>query len=116
MIKKELEQQPQRIKLIASKSILTKVLTYFLSVIYLLNHVTNHKQVVKHIMKNPPKQNQHKLPQVYMREFGYDYKGQKKVSVLKIGEKFIRQKSIESFLSETNIFKIKSENGYNGAC
>jgi hypothetical protein len=61
-------------------------------------------------MKNPPKQNQHKLPQVYMREFGYDYKGQKKVSVLKIGEKFTRQKSIESFLSETNVFKIKSEN------
>lgn len=61
-------------------------------------------------MKNPEKQNQHKLPQVYMREFGYDFKGQKKVSVLKVGEKFTRQKSIESFLSETNVFKIKSEN------
>ncbi|RVT72733.1 DUF4238 domain-containing protein [Flavobacterium sufflavum] len=61
-------------------------------------------------MKNPKKQNQHKLPQVYLREFGYDFKGQKKVSVLKVGEKFTRQKSIESFLSETNVFKIKSIN------
>ena len=52
-------------------------------------------------------QNQHKLPQVYMRQFGYLFNKQWKVSVIKIGEKFTRQKSIESFLSETNIFKIE---------
>src|SRR5690554_3359992 len=59
-------------------------------------------------MKDPENQNQHKLPQVYMREFGYKFKTQWKVSVMKVGEKFIRQKSIESFLCETNIFKIRN--------
>lgn len=59
-------------------------------------------------MKNPNNQNQHKLPQVYMRQFGYLFKKQWKVSVIKIGEKFTRQKSIESFLSENNIFKIEN--------
>ena len=54
-------------------------------------------------MKHPTNQNQDKLPQVYMKQFGYDYKGHPKVSVLQVGEKFTRQKSIESFLSETNI-------------
>lgn len=37
-------------------------------------------------------------------------KDQWKLSVIKIGEKFTRQKSIESFLSETNLFKIKNLN------
>lgn len=58
-------------------------------------------------MKNPINQNQHKLPQVYMRQFGYLFNNQWKVSVIKIGEKFTRRKSIESFLSKTDIFKIK---------
>lgn len=61
-------------------------------------------------MKHPAKQNQHKLPQVYMRQFGYEKNGHSKVSVLKIGEKFTRQKSIESFLAEINIFDIESDN------
>lgn len=60
-------------------------------------------------MKHPINQNQHKLPQVYMRQFGYEKNGHSKVSVLKLGEKFTRQKSIESFLSETNIFDIESD-------
>lgn len=60
-------------------------------------------------MKNPKFQNQHKLPQVYMRQFGYKYKNQWKVSVIKKDEKYTRQKSIESFLSEINIFKIKNQ-------
>jgi len=62
------------------------------------------------LMKSPEKQNQHKLPQVYMRQFGYEKNGHFKVSVLKAGEKHTRQKSIESFLSDTNIFDIESDN------
>ncbi|MEK6152157.1 DUF4238 domain-containing protein [Flavobacteriaceae bacterium 3-367] len=60
-------------------------------------------------MKQPANQNQHKVPQVYLKQFGYKFHQQDKVSVLKLGEKFIRQKSIESFLAETNIYDIKSE-------
>jgi len=60
-------------------------------------------------MKETDNQNQHKLPQVYMKQFGYQTKGHSKISVMKVGEKFTRQKSIESFLSETNIFDIKSD-------
>lgn len=60
-------------------------------------------------MKNPPKQNQHKIPQVYLKQFGYKSNGQWKVSVKVLGEKFIRQKSIESFMSEINVFKIESD-------
>lgn len=44
-----------------------------------------------------------------MRQFGYAHKGQYKVSVLQVGEKFMRQKSVESFLSEINVFDIESE-------
>jgi hypothetical protein len=60
-------------------------------------------------MKNPENQNQHKLPQVYLRQFGYKHKEQWKVSTKVIGENFVRQKSIESFLSEINVFKIDSD-------
>lgn len=61
-------------------------------------------------MKQPAKQNQHKVPQVYLKQFGYKFHQQDKVSVLKLGEKFTRQKSIESFLAESNIYDIDSEN------
>lgn len=61
-------------------------------------------------MKQPEKQNQHIIPQVYLKQFGYISKNQFKVSVLKQGEKFTRQKSIKSFLAQTNIFDIKSDN------
>lgn len=61
-------------------------------------------------MKQPAKQNQHKVPQVYLKQFGYKFHQQDKVSVLKLGEKFTRQKSIESFLAESNLYDIDSEN------
>lgn len=61
-------------------------------------------------MKQPENQNQHIIPQVYLKQFGYISKDQYKVSVLKQGEKFTRQKSIKSFLAQTNIFDIKSHN------
>jgi hypothetical protein len=61
-------------------------------------------------MKRPANQNQHKVPQVYLKQFGYKFHEQNKVSVLELGEKFIRQKSIKNFLAETNIFDIESEN------
>lgn len=60
-------------------------------------------------MKQPANQNQHKVPQVYLKQFGYLYGEQYKVSVLKLGEKFTRQKSIKSFLAENNIYDIDSE-------
>jgi hypothetical protein len=60
-------------------------------------------------MKNPSKQNQHKLPQVYLRQFGYNKDGHWKVSIKIPGEQFSRQKSIESFMSEENVFKIESD-------
>ncbi|TDT41970.1 uncharacterized protein DUF4238 [Maribacter spongiicola] len=61
------------------------------------------------VIKHPPNQNQHKLPQVYLKEFGYLYKEQWMVSIIKKGEKFTRQKSIGSFTAETNVFDIVSE-------
>lgn len=61
------------------------------------------------IIKFPPNQDQHKLPQVYLKEFGYLNKEQWTVSVQKRDEKFTRQKSIGSFTSETNVFDIESE-------
>ena len=55
------------------------------------------------------KQDQHKLPQVYLKKFGYlDKSNQWKVSVINRKEKFTRQKSIESFTAVTNIFDINS--------
>ncbi|KFF05832.1 DUF4238 domain-containing protein [Flavobacterium reichenbachii] len=61
-------------------------------------------------MKQPKNQNQHIIPQVYLKQFGYISNDQYKVSVLKTGEKFTRQKSIKSFLAQTNIFDIESDN------
>ena len=61
-------------------------------------------------MIQPINQNQHIIPQVYLKQFGYVLNDQYKVSVLKIGEKFTPQKSIKSFLAQTNIFDIKSDN------
>jgi hypothetical protein len=56
-----------------------------------------------------PEQDQHKIPQVYLKKFGYEEKGQWKVSVIKNGEKFTRQKSIGSFTAITNVFDIDSD-------
>ncbi|CCH03627.1 hypothetical protein FAES_pFAES01137 (plasmid) [Fibrella aestuarina BUZ 2] len=56
-----------------------------------------------------PKQDQHKIPQVYLKQFGYvDQNNQWKVSVRNAGESFTRQKSIKSFTAITNIFDINS--------
>ncbi len=60
-------------------------------------------------MEQLNKQNQHKVPQVYLRQFGYLFKEHYKVSVLEIGDNFTRQKSIESFLSLSNIFDIDTK-------
>lgn len=54
-------------------------------------------------------QNQHKIPQVYLRKFGFQKNEHWKISILNQGEKFTRQKSIESFLSCDNFFDIESE-------
>lgn len=54
------------------------------------------------------KQNQHIVSQVYLKQFGYVENNQWKVSVLKLGEHFTRQKNIKSFLAEYDIFKIDS--------
>jgi hypothetical protein len=56
------------------------------------------------------KQNQHKVPRVYLRKFGYKSpNNQWKVSVIRQGDFFTRQKSIESFTAETNFFDIQSD-------
>ena|ERR1035437_2275316 len=58
----------------------------------------------------PENQAQHKIPQVYLKKFGYlAENNQWKVTVLKKGEKFTRQKSIEGFTIVTNIFDIESD-------
>ena len=58
----------------------------------------------------PVNQNQHKIPQVYLKTFGYvNQNEQWMVSVIKRGENFTRQKSIGSFASATNIFDIESD-------
>ncbi|PCJ81855.1 MAG: hypothetical protein COA57_13735 [Flavobacteriales bacterium] len=60
-------------------------------------------------MKNPEFQDQHKIPQVYLKQFGYEKNGHWKISVLQVGEEFTRQKSIGSFSAETNVFDIESD-------
>lgn len=58
---------------------------------------------------HPQKQDQHKIPQVYLRQFGYtNSNNQSCVSVLQEGETWTRQKSIKSFTAETNFFDIPS--------
>lgn len=49
---------------------------------------------------------QHKIPIVYLNQFGYLYQQQSFISVWKIGENFTRRKSIESFNKEVNIFDL----------
>lgn len=61
-------------------------------------------------MKLDKPDQQHKIPQVYLRKFGYLTENNHwKVSVLKDGETWTRQKSIESFMAISNIFDIKSD-------
>lgn len=61
-------------------------------------------------MPEPENQKQHKIPQVYLKKFGYkNGSNQWMISVIQNGEKFTRQKSIESFTIETNVFDIDSD-------
>ncbi|XWW48555.1 DUF4238 domain-containing protein (plasmid) [Fibrella sp. USSR17] len=56
-----------------------------------------------------PNQDQHKVPQVYLKQFGYvDANKQWKVSVKERNEPFTRQKSIKSFTAKTNVFDLDS--------
>jgi uncharacterized protein DUF4238 len=65
------------------------------------------------MVNNPINQNQHKIPEVYLKQWGYiNSNNQPMVSVMKIGEKWTRQKSIGSFLSATNIFDIPDADDY----
>ena len=67
-------------------------------------------------MKQPnliyyPKQDQHKIPQVYLKCFGYrDNNNQWKVSVIRRGNTFTQQKSIKSFTTVSNLFDIDGQN------
>jgi hypothetical protein len=61
-------------------------------------------------MAEPTNQKQHKVPQVYLKKFGYQNgNNQWMISVLKKGLKFTQQKSIKSFTIETNVFDIDSD-------
>ena len=57
-----------------------------------------------------PNQDQHKVPQVYLKQFGYvDANNQWKVSIMERDSTFTRQKSIKSFTAKTNIFDLDSD-------
>src|SRR3569833_45143 len=58
----------------------------------------------------PHNQDQHKIPQVYLKKFGYlNDNNHWKVSVLSRAENFSREKSIGSFTIEANVFDIDSD-------
>jgi hypothetical protein len=58
----------------------------------------------------PRNQDQHKIPKVYLKKFGYlNDNNQWKVSVLNKPEDFSREKSIGSFTVEANVFDIDSD-------
>jgi hypothetical protein len=58
----------------------------------------------------PDRQNQHKIPRVYLKKFGYrNRNNQWMLSVMARGEQSARQKSIGSFTPVPNIFDIDSE-------
>ncbi|TLX72844.1 DUF4238 domain-containing protein [Labilibacter sediminis] len=61
------------------------------------------------VLKFPPNQSQHKIPQVYLKQFGYQEKDHWKITIMVLGEKYTRHKSIESFSAKTNVFDIESE-------
>lgn len=56
--------------------------------------------------KEPEFQNQHKIPQVYLNQFGY----KSKLSILKVGTSKIENVSISEFSSEINIFDLPFDN------
>lgn len=57
-----------------------------------------------------PEQSQHKIPQVYLKCFGFrDKNNQWRISVIERGNTYTQQKSIKSFTAATNIFDIESQ-------
>lgn len=55
-------------------------------------------------------QDQHKIPRVYLKKFGYrDKNNHWKLSVIKNGKKSTQQKTIKSFTAVTNLFDISSD-------
>jgi hypothetical protein len=55
----------------------------------------------------PTDQGQHRISQVYLRQFGYkDKNGKNWISVWKLGEEYTDNKSIKSFTKEVNIFDL----------
>ena len=54
----------------------------------------------------PQFQNQHRIPQVYLKQFGYSKDKEHWVSVLEIGTKLTENKLIVEFTAETNIFDL----------
>ncbi len=53
------------------------------------------------------KQDQHRISQVYLRQFGYkDENGKKWISVWEMGSEYTGRKSIKSFTAEKNIFDL----------
>ena len=58
-------------------------------------------------MKKEPKyQNQHKVPQVYLKQFGYQENNEWKLSVYKVGKTETENVEIAKFTAETNIFDL----------
>ncbi|WP_076551396.1 DUF4238 domain-containing protein [Maribacter ulvicola] len=58
-------------------------------------------------MKNEPEfQGQHKIPQVYLKEFGYKKEDEWWISVLKIGSRKTENVRITDFTKETNVFDL----------
>lgn len=56
---------------------------------------------------HPKVQEQHRLGQVYLKQFGYQDNAKKWwVSVLKLGQEYTEKKSIKSFTKEPNIFDL----------
>lgn len=60
--------------------------------------------------KEPEFQNQHKLPQVYLKQFGFEKDGDFWVSVLKVGTSKIQNILVSEFSAEINIFDLPFEN------
>ncbi|WP_321289029.1 DUF4238 domain-containing protein [uncultured Sunxiuqinia sp.] len=61
-------------------------------------------------MKEEPKyQKQHKVAQVYLKQFGYEKDGEWWLSVYKAGEKETENVKIKEFTAETNIFDLPFE-------
>lgn len=59
------------------------------------------------MVNNPDDQGQHRISQVYLRQFGYkDDNGKYWISVWKLGDEYTDRKSVKSFTKEVNIFDL----------